>query len=170
MAFKEINWDAVRQIGVTIGMSFIPLMLAAFMESNTNGSSFIDLFISFFKGGEMGLYILSICGSITWLIVVKRNIKKSIWQFWMATFGVALPLVIASMYIGSNPSFTYDLPPSALVLLSAIYIVAIYCWYLAIVAKEEGDKKVEQAQAALEAGRYSDKEAELLQDILGQRE
>lgn len=133
--------SAFTQILLTLAFSFLPLLFLAFLspEMTIAGSNqkvgFISHFISFFKGGELSLYILSICGTITWLLVINHKSYSGLINGALLTAVIFIVLYVGIM-LGRNLGFIGDFDDSKLTVLCLIYFTILVLWYVALICEK----------------------------------
>lgn len=159
--------EEVKEICFTLTLSFLPLILSAFVALRIENAGFLKAFFGYFDSGELGLYILSTCGALAFILVIKTKVKIED-NLWLFVFCFLAPIMGAAVIIGTNPKFDKGLPPEQHVLLILIYMAAIYGWYRSMKIKKDSDKKLEEAKRALNQGQYSTAtELEAINRIIG---
>jgi len=153
------------EIGFMIAMTFIPILVAAlFATANADGNYFVN-FLGFFGAGELGLYILSLCGTIGWLIVqTKLNMNGE--NYWLVGLLIVLILMAAGT-IGTNPKFDENLAWFLHIALALAYFAAILGWYGAIKLRLAAESKYEKASRKV--GKFDQKQSEqdTIEKIIG---
>lgn len=155
------------EIMFMIAVSFVPILIAAmFATANSQGDDnyFLNL-LGFYQAGELGLYILSLNGTIGWLLIqTKLNLNGE--NYWLIGL-LIFTIVMSAGTIGTNPKFEDSLDWFLHLFLVVAYILTIFGWYAAIKLKQSSESKFQQASRNLEHRDVARTELETIENIIG---
>ncbi len=160
--------DEFKEICFTLAVTFFPLLISAFVSFRIAEISFFKAFLGYFDSGELGLYILSTCGALAFILFIKTRFQVFGDNLWLFMICFLAPIIGAATVLGTNPQFSKSLPPEQHAFLIIIYFLSLWGWFKAMKIKKETDKKLKKAKKAMKGAKYaSDEEAEAVKQIIG---
>lgn len=142
LAFLDENpkIESALEISFTLVVSFVPFLFASlfaqFSEQNFSQTKYWDVFKSYFLGGEISLFVLTTCGTIIWISVVRQRSPHLFGRFLIAIFILLVAVLFVGGLIGVNPGFSKAAPDWILHTVFIIYFVTLAFWYFALLAQK----------------------------------
>ena len=158
--------NPINEILFVLVASFAPLILTALFATASGGGNYIFNLFGYFSGGELGLSILSVSGTIGWLIVLtKLNLNGE--NFWLVGL-LIVTILTAAGTLGTNPKFDEDLKWYLHVILILAYTLSLVGWYAAKKLMLNAQSKYEKAQRGLTTHDPAKVEQNTIAGIIGQ--
>lgn len=161
-----MDGKAAKEIGFSLFITFSPLLLAALIASANSEDGYFSALFGYFLGGELGLFILTICGSVAWTIFVNKEVNFGQENLIPVIFTI-LAVIAAASIIGSNPSFEGNIAGSLQACLFILYFAMLIIWYRSIGLDKKAKHKIAVAKRGLRQKNQVSDETEILKSLIG---
>jgi hypothetical protein len=156
MSSKRNNWraflsflddnpraESILEVLFVTVTTFVPLAVATLMSMSRDKefvwNKFKSGFTSYFTAGELILIVLSVCGSVIWIYVIKSKSSGMIERFIFTVLIICIVLLLGGGILGNNPGFSDEYPGWVLLIIFFSYVLSLFLWlYASISAKSDG--------------------------------